>query len=258
MLRRDKALLENLTRKYGKKNIYNIVSLNEDSLDDFDIDGRYERARANAPQAIKNKIHKLLNKNYEKIVNACNDFFKEKGMNITLSKFTGRNRFNVYFPDLNWAFTYDIKSSVSYKIIVGEYGRIEGNDEKSENVKLMKELGTYIANNIKGLYFNSNSTHSVRETSVGEIYSGAYVMSISAKLNELRLNNKRKQINPLTDWFNKLSIEELELITGYDLSDYKSENDFYDDCKKWWTNLTPIKQERYYNKFDKVFQRMKN
>lgn len=258
MLVKDRRLLESLTRKYGKKNIYDIISLNEDSLDDFDINGNYARARANTSQVIKNKIHKLLNKNYEKIVNACNDFFKEKGMNMTLSKHTDRNSFKVYFPELNWSFTYNIKSSVSYKIIVGRYGNIGGNRVYSENVKLMKELGTYIANNIKGLYFDSNSPWCVRETSVGEIYSGAYVMSISAKLNELRLNNKRKQINPLTKWFNKLSIEELELITGYDLSNYKSENDFYEECEKWWTNLTPTKQERYYNKFDKVFQRMKN
>jgi hypothetical protein len=185
--KKDKHLLESLIEKYGTKGVERAINrLNEDSLDDFDIDGRIERKRNAVPDNIKLKVKNLLNKTYQKIYKYCDEFFEMNNLNIQNSKKeynTNNNTYVVYYPDLLWGFTYNENDSVEFIISVGLYGSIVGNRNYNENKQLLIELGDFLKSHVKGLNYRYGD---IRKTEMGEIYSASYVLPVSIKLKDLR------------------------------------------------------------------------
>lgn len=163
-----------------------INRLNEDSLDDFDIDGRIERKRNAVPDNIKLKVKNLLNKNYQKLYKYCDEFFEMNDLNIQTSKKdynTDNNTYVIYYPDLLWGFAYNENDPVEFIISVGLYGSIAGNRDRNENKQLLIELGDFLKSRIKGLNYRYGD---IRKTEMDEIYSASYVLPVSIKLKDLR------------------------------------------------------------------------
>lgn len=184
---KDRNLLESLVEKYGAKEVKSAINrLNEDSLDDFDIDGRIERKRNAVPDDIKLKVKNLLNKNYQKLYKYCDEFFEMNDLNIQISKRdynTNNNTYVIYYPDLLWGFAYNENDPVEFVISVGLYGSIAGNRDHNENKQLLIELGDFLKSHIKGLEYRDND---IRKTEMSEIYRSSYVLPVSIKLKDLR------------------------------------------------------------------------
>ena len=156
--------------------------LNEDSLDDFDIDGSIAKKRASVSDATKAKVNKLLHKYYDNIYKVCDEFFKEKGLNLKQSEYHNSKSYLVYYPDLLWGFIYSPDNYIHYEICVGGYGHIDG-VEKNDTKSFLKELGNTIQEKVKGLTFE---TSSVYETSLGSIYDACWKFNVGAKLKDLK------------------------------------------------------------------------
>lgn len=162
-----------------------INNLNEDSLDDFDIDGCIERKRNAVPDNIKLKVKNLLNKNYQKLYKYCDEFFEMNNLNIQISKKdynTNNDTYVVYYPDLLWGFAYNENDPIEFIISIGMYGNIAGNRNYNENKQLLIELGDFLKSHINGLNYRYND---IRKTEMSEIYSASYVLPVSIKLKDL-------------------------------------------------------------------------
>lgn len=166
------------------KNIkqYLINTLNEDSLDDFDIDGKIAQKRNAVSPKEKEKIHKKISKYIDKLYNLCDEFFANKKINLQKTdKYLNSNKYIIYFPDLKWGFTYSPNNNIQFRIVAGQYGRID-NFKNDDCKNLLRELSEYIKQNIK----NVNDYVSIWKDSLNGITSASWILDISISVKNLK------------------------------------------------------------------------
>lgn len=250
MLRRDRMLLESLTRKYGKDFVINEMAR---GIKNYSSDEQIEKEKEAIFNYLSNPNFKISFKkdDYNAMIGDTKYFFEKdlptwfvRDWTYKLDKLFGEGTFEKV-----------IKREVNlYKIAIwnGGYRVFD------ENSRYRQAEVVYHGNNTSKVYYILCEKGSKCTLVYFERGNYGSFGVVGVPYHFTIKTNSRKKANPLEEWLKALSIEELELVTGVDCEDYDNEKEFRKECKKWWTNLTPTKQERYYNKFDKVFQRMKN
>ena len=122
--------------------------LNEDSLDDFDIDGRFAQKRNNVSSLRKNKVNQKISKMMDKLYDFCDVFFKENNADLKRDEYTTPSSYLIYYPDLLWGYTYDDNNNVIFEIQLGAFSRIEGIPKNDSN-DFVKELQRAILSKFK-------------------------------------------------------------------------------------------------------------
>ena len=167
--------------------MYNMKDLRtyimEDSLDDFDIDGKYEKARSQVSPSVKEKLNKKINKNIENLYKICDEFFKSKDLKIKKSEYHNSDSYCIYKPDLNWGFTYKPTNVLHFNIYIGAYGHING-IEKENTKDFMIELGNEITSKIN--YMKFNKSYGIEKTSLGSIYNASLKIELDTTVKELK------------------------------------------------------------------------
>lgn len=161
-------------------------TLNEDSLDDFDIDGK-----------IADKVKKLdpiFKRNSQHAMNVCaaiiedytQEFFDKNNLHISKYKRTSADKWTIYYGgEDQMGFTYSDNDGVTYSICVGEYGRILSCNDEKKCMNLMKALSNYIAdkNALEITYVNVYKT-----PLSGILGSACYVLQITLPFKFIREN----------------------------------------------------------------------
>ncbi|MBP5785104.1 MAG: hypothetical protein J6W16_05930 [Methanobrevibacter sp.] len=157
-------------------------NINEDSLDDFDIDGKYAKTRNTVSQSIKNKTGKLIDKTIASIQQTCEKFFAQKGMKMKQNKYMNSDVYKIEYPDLSWGFTYKPENRISFLVVIGEYGHIEG-IEKADSEKFLKEFANFICNEIPYLKCNND----IWKDSLSGIHgSASWIVRFGTQLKDLK------------------------------------------------------------------------
>lgn len=129
----DRNLLESLVEKYGIEGVEAAINrLNEDSLDDFDIDGRIKRKRNSVDPLYKNQFNINRSIIVNKIKNLSEDFLDEHNSRLrSVDCYAVRDSFT-YSPDDLMEFVIKPSNKIDK-----EY---------------LKELIEILKNNIDGIY----------------------------------------------------------------------------------------------------------
>lgn len=156
--------------------------LNEDSLDDFDIDGKIAKKRSETPEQRKVEVRRLISKTMTKIQKNCKSFFEQKGLNLKEGIRARTNTYVVKYPDLSWGFTYSPRDGVRFLVVIGEYGRIEG-VEKGECYEFLREFVEFIKSKIKYLHCKDD----IWEDSMTGIHgSASFIVRFTAEVQDLK------------------------------------------------------------------------
>lgn len=160
--------------------------INEDSLDDFDIDGKIAKERNAVSNDVKFKTAAGINKTMNKMYTLCEKFFKQKGMKMKQSRYSNSDAYKIEYPDLGWGFTYKPDNTVSFLLVIGEYGSIDG-VEKENTTEFLKELVDFIESKIKNLKCNMGWGYDIWEDSIGGIHgSASWIARFGIKLKDLK------------------------------------------------------------------------
>lgn len=154
--------------------------LNEDSLDDFDIDGRIAKKRKAVPETKKKRIENKISEHLNKLYEYCDEFLKSKGLELKQSKSHNSDSYMIYYPDLKWGFTYAPENWVRFEICLGGYGHIKG-VEKQDTKAFIKELSEDLISKLKKYTYDG-----IRSTSVSQIENGAWVLTIKIQVKDLK------------------------------------------------------------------------
>lgn len=156
--------------------------LNEDSLDDFDIDGKIAKKRGEVSAQRKAEVHKLINNTMTKIQKNCKSFFEKKGLNLKQGSRATLNEYAIEYPDLSWGFTYSQRDGIRFLVVIGEYGRIEG-VEKSESYEFLREFVEFIKSKIKYLRCNNDIW---KDSMTGIHGSASFIVRFTAEVQDLK------------------------------------------------------------------------
>ena len=162
----------------------NFGLVNEDSLDDFDIDGSIAKERNAASDDIKAKTAMAISKTMNKMYKLCEKFFAQKGMKMKQSRYSNSDTYRIEYPDLGWGFTYKPEDTINFLLVIGSYGRIAGVENSTE---FLKELVDFIESKIKNLKCNRGWSYDIWEDSLSGIHgSGSLIARFGIKLKDLK------------------------------------------------------------------------
>lgn len=167
----------------------NFGLVNEDSLDDFDIDGKIAKERNTVSQEVKFKINTLISKTITKMYKACDKFFAQKGMKMRQYQYSNSDAYKIEYPDLMWGFTYKPENTINFLLVIGEYGHIEG-IEKSETWKFLDELANFVESKVKYISarksYDKNSYDTWQDSLSGIHGSGSLIIRFSTQVKDLK------------------------------------------------------------------------
>ena len=162
----------------------NFGLVNEDSLDDFDINGSIARERNAVPNAVKVKTVSGISKTMNKMYKLCDKFFEQKGVKIRYHQYSNSDTYRIEYPDLGWGFTYKPEDTINFLLVIGSYGRIAGVENSTE---FLKELVDFIESKIKNLKCNRGWSYDIWEDSLSGIHgSGSLIARFGIKLKDLK------------------------------------------------------------------------
>lgn len=177
-----KTIDEFIKEKLNEADIANQENLNEDSLDDFDIDGKIAKERNAVSAAIKTKTARAINKTMNEMYELCDKFFAQKGMKIKQYRYSKSDTYKIEYPDLGWGFTYKPNNSVEFLLVIGECGSIDG-VEKENSIEFLKELVEFITSEIKYLRCDDD----IWKDSMWGIHGTApYIVRFTTQLKDLK------------------------------------------------------------------------
>ena len=157
--------------------------INEDSLDDFDIDGKIAKERAGVSDQRKQEVSRLISKTIAKIEKNCKSFFESKGLNLKpAGMYVRSNTYKLEYPNLSWGFTYSQRDGLSFLVVIGEYARIDG-IEKDKNYEFLREFAEFIKSKIKYLRCNDD----IWQDSITGIHgSASFIVRFTTEVKDLK------------------------------------------------------------------------
>lgn len=281
MLRKDKALLESLTKRYGKNNVLN-------ELEDKTITnafrkakyrGRWQQAKTFGDE-IYNRVEKNIdNLELEPIFRGVDweeyvvkIFINKDEKNpiafLYLKNVTGVEIVNVvakYVP------TEDDLKHYYLKYILKKFNQLTNNNIQYDNIDYIP-----ISNIWKISDFSFDDKKTAREfTNAINILNGLFDVDMSVNWHDYHTQGSSREYGFDEDgnyiresagriatryanpdvWFDNTSFQELEELTGYFIYDFylkyedevEAEEAFIAACEEWWNNHTPAQKRKIFN-----------
>lgn len=281
MLRKDKALLESLTKRYGKNNVLN-------ELENKTITNAFRKAKKQSRWAqaktFADEIYNRIEKNIDNI--ELEPIFrgvdlKEYVVKIFINKDEknpiaflylknpkGVESVNVVAKD---APEEDDLKHYYLKNILKKFNQLTNNNIQYNNIKKITISGLWI---FADFCFDNKKT--AREfTNAINILNGLFDVDMSVNWHDYHTQGSSREYGFDEDgnyiresaghiptrfdnpdvWFDNTSFQELEELTGYFIYDFylkyedevEAEEAFIAACEEWWNNHTPAQKRKIFN-----------